>query len=257
MGQAARARLARLDRPAIRVGDHLGEALLGAGPGQVAICDSITVNMYKLAAAALALRPGRRVLVTDDDNFPTDRYVLEGLAAERELELHVVPADPVHGLDRSVLERALRDDVALLSLSHVAYRSGAHHDLRAITALAHERGALVLWDLAHSAGSVPVALDAAEADFAVGCTYKYLNAGPGAPGFLYVRRALQDGMRSSIWGWMGQRDQFAMGPSYDRRPVSPASSPALRTSWAPTRSTKGCGCSPRRASTRWPRRARR
>ncbi len=112
-----------------RVGDYLGAALLGAAEGQVAVCDSITVNMYKLAAAALSLRPDRRVLVTDDDNFPTDRYVLEGLAAERALELRLVESDPVHGLSPAALAAALDGDVALVSLSHVAYRSGARHDL--------------------------------------------------------------------------------------------------------------------------------
>lgn len=201
-----------------RVGDLLGEHLLGAAAGQVVVCDSITVNLYKAAAAALALRPGRRVLVTDDDNFPTDRYVLEGLAAERGLELRMLRSDPVHGLDPAVLAAALDDDVALVSLSHVAYRSGALLDLPAVTAAVHDAGALMVWDLAHSAGSVPVTLDAAGVDLAVGCTYKYLNAGPGAPGFLYVRRELQEQVRSPIWGWFGRRDQFAMGPGYEPAP---------------------------------------
>jgi kynureninase len=206
-----------IDLPA-RVGDELGAALLGAGPGQVVVGDSTSVNLYKLAAAALDARPGRRVVVTDDDNFPTDRYVLEGLAAQRGLELRMIGSDPVAGPSPADLAGAVDGDTALLSLSHVAYGSGALLPMGEITRLAHAAGALVLWDLCHSAGSVPVELDATGADLAVGCTYKYLNAGPGAPAFLYVRGDLQDGLRQPIWGWFGQRDQFAMGPAYDPVP---------------------------------------
>ncbi|MDP9392927.1 MAG: kynureninase [Actinomycetota bacterium] len=201
-----------------KVGDLLGTSLLGAAPGQVVVCDSITVNLYKATVLALGLRPGRRVLVTDDDNFPTDRYVLEGVAADRGLDLRVIASDPVHGVDPFALEAALDEDVALVSLSHVAYRSGALADMRGITELVHRSGALTLWDLAHSAGSVPVALDDCDADLAVGCTYKYLNAGPGAPAFVYVRADLHGRARQPVWGWFGQRDQFAMGPSYDPAP---------------------------------------
>ena len=129
-----------------------------------------------------------------------------------------VPAHPDEGLDLSVLGEALDERVAVLVLSHVAYRSGALVDLPAVTRLAADAGALVLWDLSHSAGAVPVELTAAGADLAVGCTYKYLNAGPGAPAFLYVRRELQEQLRSPVWGWFGQRDQFAMGPVYDPVP---------------------------------------
>jgi len=200
------------------VGDLVGTRLLGARPGEVAVSDSTTVNLYKLAAAALDARPDRRVLVTDDDNFPTDLYVLQGLAQARGLELRLVRSSPDEGLDLDALAAALDGEVALLSLSHVAYRSGALADLPAVTALAHEAGALVLWDLSHSAGSVPVGLADADADLAVGCTYKYLNGGPGAPAFLYVRRDLQATLRQPIWGWFGQRDQFEMGPSYDPEP---------------------------------------
>ncbi len=201
-----------------KVGDLLGTSLLGAALGQVVVCDSITVNLYKATVLALGLRPGRRVLVTDDDNFPTDRYVLEGVAADRGLDLRVIASDPVHGVDPFALEAALDEDVALVSLSHVAYRSGALADMRGITELVHRSGALTLWDLAHSAGSVPVALDDCDADLAVGCTYKYLNAGPGAPAFVYVRADLHGRARQPVWGWFGQRDQFAMGPSYDPAP---------------------------------------
>ena len=201
-----------------RAGDLLGEHLLGAAPGQVTVSDSTTVNLYKLACAALDARPGRPVIVTDDDNFPTDRYVLEGIAAQRGCELRMIHTDIDAGLDPGILRDAVDDQTALVSLSHVAYRSAALADMAAVTALVHERGALMLWDLCHSAGSVPVELDACRADLAVGCTYKYLNAGPGAPAFLYVRGELRDRLRQPIWGWFGQRDQFAMGPGYDPVP---------------------------------------
>ncbi|HEX9034741.1 MAG TPA: kynureninase [Streptosporangiaceae bacterium] len=200
------------------VGDLIGEHLAGAGPGQILVSDSTTVNLFKLVNAALDARPGRTVLITDDDNFPTDRYVLQGIAAQRGCELRMIHADMDQGLAQDVLLDALGADVALVSLSHVAYRSGALADMARITGLVHEAGALMLWDLCHSAGSVPVELDASGADLAIGCTYKYLNAGPGAPAFLYVRSELQDGLRQPIWGWFGQQDQFQMGPAYDPVP---------------------------------------
>jgi kynureninase len=201
-----------------QVGDLLGEHLIGAAPGQVAVCDSTTVNLYKLACAALDARPGRRVIVTDDDNFPTDRYVLQGVAEQRDCELRMIRTDLDQGLDEAALREAVDSGTALVSLSHVAYRSGALADMAAVTAIIHEAGALALWDLCHSAGAVPVELDATGADLAVGCTYKYLNAGPGAPAFLYVRRELQPGLRQPVWGWFGQRQQFEMGPVYDPAP---------------------------------------
>jgi kynureninase len=201
-----------------RAGDLLGEHLLGAAPGQVAVCDSTTVNLYKLACAGLDARPGRRVIVTDDDNFPTDRYVFQGIAAQRGCELRMIHTDLDAGLDEAAVAAAVGEDTALVSLSHVAYRSAALADMAGITDLVHASGALMLWDLCHSAGSVPVRLDDCGADLAVGCTYKYLNAGPGAPAFLYVRHELQERLRQPIWGWMGQRDLFAMGPDYDPLP---------------------------------------
>jgi kynureninase len=206
-----------IDLPA-RSGDLIGSALLGAAPGQVVVSDSTTVNLYKLAVAALDARPDRTVIVTDDDNFPTDRYVLQGLAAQRGIELRVVHTDLDEGLDLEILREAVDESTALVSVSHVAYRSGALLDMGAVNEIAHGAGALVLWDLCHSAGAVPVELDATGADLAVGCTYKYLNGGPGSPAFLYVRDELQERLRQPIWGWFGQRDQFAMGPSYDPVP---------------------------------------
>jgi kynureninase len=200
------------------VGDLIGTGILGARPGEVIVSDSTTVNLYKLAAAALDARPGRRVVVIDDDNFPTDLYVFQGLAAQRGLELRIVHTDLDAGLDPGALRAAVDTDVALVSLSHVAYRSGALVDMAAITRIAHDAGALTLWDLSHAAGSVPVPLSAAGADLAVGCTYKYLNGGPGAPAFLYVRSELQAALRQPIWGWFGQADQFTMGARYDPVP---------------------------------------
>ena len=196
------------------VGDRVGR-LIGAGPGQVVVCDNTTVNLYKLAAAALAARPDRRVILADGHDFPTDPYVLQGLAEATGRELRLLHGSAVDGLDTEVVERAIDGDTALVCLSHVNFRSGARLDLPAITEAAHRHGALVMWDLCHSAGAMPVGLDEAGADLAVGCTYKYLNAGPGSPAFAYVRRGLQAELRQPVWGWFGQLDQFAMGPSYD------------------------------------------
>ncbi len=198
-----------------RAGDLVGQHLVGAAPGQIAVCDSTTINLYKLACAALDARPGRDVIVTDDDNFPTDRYVLQGIAAQRGCELRLISTDMDEGISEDALRAAVDERTALVSLSHVAYRSGALADMAKITGIAHEAGALMLWDLCHSVGAVPVGLDAAGADLAIGCTYKYVNAGPGAPAFLYVRSELADGLRQPVWGWFGQHDQFAMGPGYD------------------------------------------
>lgn len=200
------------------VGDRLGEALLGAAPGQVVVSDSTTVNLYKCATAAIDARPERRVVVTDSENFPTDRYVVEGLARQRGLTVRMVKSDPVERLSAEMVSDAIDDDVALVTFSHVSFASSAIADLPAITDLAHRAGALVLWDLSHTVGSYPVELDASSVDLAVGCTYKYVNAGPGAPAFLYVNRARQAELRQPIWGWFGQREQFEMGPAYDPEP---------------------------------------
>lgn len=208
-----------------RAGDLVGE-LTGAAPGQVVVTDNTTVNLYKLISAALDARPGRPAIVTDRDNFPSDRYVMEGIAAQRGAELRMLATDIDQGLRADEVRAAVDSGTALVSLSHVAYRSGALADMAAITAIAHEAGALVLWDLCHSAGAVPVELDGCDVDLAVGCTYKYLNSGPGAPAFLYVSARLEEAqqegqeeaLRQPIWGWFSQRDQFAMGPAYDPAP---------------------------------------
>jgi kynureninase len=205
-----------VDLPA-QVGDVVGE-LIGAAPGQVIVADNTTVNLYKLATAALDARPGRRVIVTDHDNFPTDRYVMAGLAAQRGAELRMLATDIDEGLRPDLVRAAVDADTALVSLSHVAYRSGALADMAAITAIAHQAGALMLWDLCHAVGAVPVDLDRCDVDLAVGCTYKYLNAGPGAPAFAYVAARLREVLRQPIWGWFSQRDPFDMGPGYDPAP---------------------------------------
>ena len=198
-----------------RVGDVLADGVLGAQPGEVLVGDSTTVNLYKLVTAGAAARPGRDVLVCTADDFPTDRYVVAGVAEARGMTVRELPADVDGGLAPAVLAEALDERVAVVVLSLVAYRSGALADLAAITRLVHEAGALVLWDLSHAVGAVPVELSAAAADLAVGCTYKYLNGGPGAPALLYVRKDLQEQLRSPIQGWFGQRDQFDMGPVYE------------------------------------------
>lgn len=190
-----------------RVGDKIGR-LVGAPEGTVVAADSTSVNVFKLLSAALRLRPGRRVILSEAGNFPTDLYIAEGLAAllGQGHELRLVAADEVAG--------ALGPDVAVALLTHVDYRTGAMHDMAAVTAAAHAVGALVLWDLAHSAGAVPVDLAGADADLAVGCGYKFLNGGPGAPAFLYVAGRLQDGVRYPITGWLGHADPFAFDPGY-------------------------------------------
>ena len=203
-----------------RVGDLLGTGLLGAEADEVAICDSTTVDFFRLASAALDARPGRRFVVTDRANFPTDRYVLEGLVRDRDREITWLDPDPVDGPTVDEIASVLAahpDDVALVTLSHVNYRSAAIADLPAITSLAHDAGALVLWDLSHSAGSVPVGLAKHGVDLAVGCTYKYLNGGPGAPAWLYIRRGLQAELRNPIQGWFGQADQFEMGQGFQAK----------------------------------------
>ena len=205
-----------LDYP-LRVGDRLATGVLGASADEVAVTDSTTVNLYRLAVAALEARLPRRIVVIERSEFPTDRYVVEGLARERDLEIRWIEGDPVEGLSTGDVASALDGDVALVILSAVNYRSAAIVDIGAVTSAARDAGALVIWDLSHAAGSIPVELGANRVDLAVGCTYKYLNGGPGAPAYLYVRRELQDELQPPIQGWFAQRDQFEMGPRFERR----------------------------------------
>lgn len=198
----------------LRLGDRIAATCLGAAPGQTTIADSTTVLLYKLARGGVALRPDRREVVVDTDNFPTDRYVMEGVAAELGLTIRWVESDPRSGVEVRDLAPALGERTALVVLSHVAYRSGHIAPAAELTALAHQAGALALWDLSHSVGSVPLQLDAWGVDLAVGCTYKYLNGGPGSPAFGYVRAEHQAEFVQPVWGWMGHRDVFEMGPGY-------------------------------------------
>ena len=195
----------------VRLGDELGRVALGAAPGQTVIGDSTTVLLYKLIRAAIELRPGRDELVIDRDDFPTDRYLVESIAAERGLTLRWIDEGDV---TPERVAAVLSERTAVVVLSAIAYRSGYLAELPAITALVHDAGALMLWDLCHSAGVLPHELDAWGVDLAVGCTYKYLNGGPGAPAFAYVRAGLLDTFRQPITGWLGSARPFEMGQGY-------------------------------------------
>ena len=180
---------------ASRIGGKIAR-LIGARADEAIVCDSTSVNLYKLAAAAMRARPGRRRIVTTADNFPSDLYVLGGLG-------EVVADGPIDAT------------TALVSMTHTDFKSGETHDMAAVTRAAHEAGALVLWDLSHSAGAMPIDLNGCGADLAVGCTYKYLNGGPGSPAYIYVRRDLQEQLRSPIQGWFGQANPFGFEPGYE------------------------------------------
>lgn len=199
-----------------RIGAKIA-ALVGAQPNEVILADSTSVNLFKLVSAALRARPDRNKIVTDDLNFPSDLYVLQGIceSAGRPCDIHMVKAtDGIHGPVQAMSD-AIDSDTALVTLSHTVFKSGYKYDMAAITECAHRAGALVIWDLSHSAGAVPVHLNEANADLAIGCTYKYLNGGPGAPAFLYVRKELQEQLRNPIAGWMGQNNPFNFDLSYE------------------------------------------
>lgn len=198
----------------LRLGDLLAP-ILGVGQGEVIISDSTTINLYKLALAAMLDAPGqRRRIVTDDLNFPSDVYVLEGIARRLGAELVVVPSDGVNG-PVAALGDAIDQTTALVSLSHTTFKSGYTYDTGEITALAHDAGARMLWDCSHSVGALPVDLGRCEADLAVGCTYKYLNGGPGSPAFLFVREDLQERLASPIAGWWGHSRPFDFDLRYE------------------------------------------
>jgi kynureninase len=209
------------------VGDILAAAALGTGPGQTLVCDTTSVNLYQLLGAAITARPGRHTIVVDSANFPTDRYVVHGLAKAHGLTIVTLDNDGSGGpgaqridtvnelITAEALEPFLTEDVAVLTLQAVNYRSGARPDMAAITALARSKGILVVWDCAHAVGSIDLDFDGNGVDLAVGCTYKYGNSGPGAPAWLFVRRDLQGELRPPIQGWFAQADQFAMGPEFE------------------------------------------
>ena len=196
-----------------KVGDKIAR-LIGAGPGEVVAADTTSINLYKVLSAALNIAaqdaPTRRQIVSERSNFPTDLYIAEALCRERGFELVLVEPEGI--------AQALTAQVAVLMLTHVNYRTGAMHDMAAITAAAHAEGALVVWDLAHSAGAVPVDLSAARADFAVGCGYKYLNGGPGAPAFVWVNPLHTDRCWQPLAGWWGHAAPFAFTPDYQPAP---------------------------------------
>ena len=199
-----------------RIGNKIAQ-LVGASEGEVIMADSTSVNLFKLALAAVLAQPDRHKIVTDDLNFPSDLYILQGLqrVTGRPLSIQVIPSpDGIHG-PVDGLTAAIDNDTALVTLTHTVFKSGYVYDMAAINTIAHEAGALTLWDLSHSVGSVIVELNQANADLAVGCSYKYVNGGPGAPAFLYVRHDLQSQLGNPISGWMGQKDMFNFALDYE------------------------------------------
>jgi kynureninase len=211
-----------------RVGDKIGR-IIGVAPGQTVVGDTVSINLFKLATAALTLQPDKTRIITDTFNFPSDLYILQGITKllsssstlrdGRGYDLKLIGAtDNDITPDLAALEAAIDENTALVTLSHVVFKSGYMYDMQRITELAHAKGALVLWDLSHSVGSVPVELDACNADFAIGCTYKYLNGGPGAPAFLYVNNKIWERLSSPIWGWWGQNNPFDFDLEYTPAP---------------------------------------
>jgi kynureninase len=209
-------------------GDLLGRSTLGAASGQVLVCDTTSVNLYQLCVAAIKARPGRKTIIVDSANFPTDRYIVQGIAEQFGLNLLTLDTDGSGGpgavkvdsvnelVTPELLAPLLSEDVAMVTLQVVNYRSGARQDIKAITDLVRSFGGLVVWDASHAGGSVEMDFDDNGVDLAVGCTYKYGNSGPGSPAWLYVRKELQAKLQVPIQGWFAQDDQFAMGPSFDK-----------------------------------------
>jgi kynureninase len=202
-------------------GDLLGAAALGAGPGQVLVCDTTSINFYQLCLAAINARPGRKTIITDAANFPTDRYILDGIAKQLGLNLVIInnedPAIAVHErITTEVLAPYLNNDVALVTLEVIQYRSGARTDIKSITDQVRAIGGLVVWDASHAVGAIELNLDANGVDLCVGCTYKYGNSGPGSPAWLYVSTKIQDQLQVPIQGWFAQEAQFEMGPVFER-----------------------------------------
>ncbi|HEV8023993.1 MAG TPA: aminotransferase class V-fold PLP-dependent enzyme [Candidatus Nanopelagicales bacterium] len=203
------------------VGDRLGSTVLGARAGQVLATDTTSVNLYRLALAAIKDRPGRSTIVVDEANFPTDRYILQGIAADLGMTLVTIPnEDPnvaeCERITPDLLAEYVDEDVALICLQVINYRSGARQDVPALTEVARLHGAHLLWDASHAVGALDLQFDAWGVDLAIGCTYKYCNSGPGSPAWLYIRSDIQDRLTTPIDGWFAQRDQFTMGPQFDR-----------------------------------------
>jgi kynureninase len=203
------------------VGDLIGESTLGAAKGQVLACDTTSVNFYQLCVAAIKARPGRKTIITDTANFPTDRYILEGIAKQFGMNLVLIDnesAGPIkhERITAEILAPYLNDDVALVTLEVIQYRSGARTDIKSITDLVRSHGGLVVWDASHAIGAIEMNFDANGVDLAVGCTYKYGNSGPGAPAWLYVATKMQKELQVPIQGWFSQGDQFGMGPVFEK-----------------------------------------
>ncbi len=202
-------------------GDLIGRATLGAASGQVLACDTTSVNFYQLVGAALSARPGRKTIIVDAANFPTDRYILQGLAKRHGLKLITIdnesPGSAEHErITPEILEKYLSEDVAFVTLEVIQYRSGARTDIKAITDLARKYGALTIWDASHAVGAIEMNFDANGVDLAVGCTYKYGNSGPGAPAWLYVAKRIQKELQTPIQGWFAQSNQFEMGSTFEK-----------------------------------------
>jgi kynureninase len=202
-----------------RVGEKIAR-LIGAAAGQVIVSDSTSINLFKLVMAALAKQPRRTKIISDEFNFPSDLYILQSCIAlmGKGHQLHLIRSRDGISIHPDDIASAIDDDTALVSLSHVAFKSGFMYDGQEVTRLVHQSGALMLWDLCHSVGAVPIQLDAWGADLAVGCTYKYLNGGPGSPAFLYVRTDLQDQLQPPIWGWFAERSPFAFELDFSPAP---------------------------------------
>ena len=200
-------------------GDLLGKAALGAGPGQVLVCDTTSVNFYQLCLAAIKARPGRKTVITDAANFPTDRYILDGIAKLLDLNLVIIDNEDSALAENELvtpelLEKYMSEDVALVTLEVIQYRSGARSDIKSITDLVRTYGALVVWDASHAVGAIEMNFDDNGVDLAIGCTYKYGNSGPGSPAWLYVNKRVQKELQVPIQGWFGNEDQFGMGPDF-------------------------------------------
>ena len=202
-------------------GDLIGRATLGAAAGQVLACDTTSVNFYQLALAAIHARPGRKTIITDASNFPTDRYILDGIAKQFGLKLIIIDNESAGSAEHEritpeILQPYLNDDVALVTLEVIQYRSGARNDIKSLTELVRQHGAFMLWDASHAVGAIEMDFDKNGVDIAVGCTYKYGNSGPGAPAWLYVNKKVQAELQVPIQGWFSQGDQFAMGADFER-----------------------------------------
>ncbi len=203
-----------IDAPA-RIGAKIAR-LIGAGEDEVIVTDATSMNLFKLAVAGLRYNPARKKIISDELNFPSDLYILQGVVdlLGKGYEIQLAGSTDGIGIDPENIENLMDNDTALLSLTHTCFKSAFVHEMARLTRSAHDKGAMVLWDISHSAGALEIDLNACETDMAVGCTYKYLNGGPGAPAFLFVRKDLQKKLMQPVWGWLGSEEPFAFSPDY-------------------------------------------